>query len=354
MILYRYIAKTIVMTTLLVVLIVMGLAFFVTLLGELKDIGIGDYNFIQAVAHTVLRLPYNLYLFFPMLILVGGVMGLGMLSSSRELIVMRASGMSIKQIISAVLIAAGILIFFATFIGEYVAPQANFVADTHKDSAQNLGQAVATASGVWIHEGTNFLHIEKVIGLKHLEGVSRYEFNAQHELLASYYAKTLDYQDGQWQSRDVVKTNFLKNHTASQQIATGVWQLPLKPNLLNVGLLAPEDMSLRGLRVYAKHLSENKLQATQFQFEFWKRIFQPFTTLIMILLAIPFVFGAPRSTALGWRIALGVLIGFVFYILNALLGQFSVVYQVSPFIAALLPTLLFAAVGWGLLRRVNH
>lgn len=342
----RYVAKTILGTTLLVTVVVMGLAFFFGLLGELKEIGIGDYNFMEALFHTFLHLPYILYQFFPMLILVGGVMGLGMLSANRELIVMRASGISVIQIIKAVMMAALILLFFATLVGEYIAPRANFIATTRKDSQKNFGQAVATASGVWLHEGNNFLHIDKVLGLKHLEGVTRYEFNSFHQLLAAYYAKKLDYENKVWQLHDVVKTTFSRDRTVSEHTILGTWNLVLNPNLLNVGLISPEDMSLIDLHRYTQHLIENKSQATSFQFAFWKRIFQPLTTLVMILLAIPFVFAAPRSVTMSWRIVTGVMVGFVFYILNALLGQFSVVFQISPFISALMPLLLFAGMGY--------
>ncbi len=352
-IIQRYIANTLLITTFFVVVIVIGLAFFVGLLGELKDIGVGDYNFTQAVIHTFLRLPYVIYQFFPMLVLVGGMMGLGTLATNRELIVIRTSGVSILKIMGAVIMASVVLIVLATILGELIAPQANFLADKRKDSAENFGQAVATASGVWVHEGNNFLHIEKVLGVEHLEGVTRYEFNAQHQLISAYYAKFLDYQQGRWLLRDVVKTSFLQDKTVSEKMAALTWNISLKPNLLNVGLIEPQEMSLPVLYKYSRHLVENKSQATRFQFELWKRILQPLMTLVMILLAIPFVFGSPRSVTMGWRILLGVIVGFVFYIMNALLGQFSVVFQISPFVSALLPTLVFAVLGGGLLLRVR-
>src|SRR5206468_3601016 len=145
---------------------------------------------------------------------------------------------------------------------------ADFLADKRKDSAQNGGQAVATASGVWIHEGNNFLHIDKVNGLEHLEGVTRYEFNAQHQLLAAYFAKNVDYLHGAWQLRDMVKTVFLNDRTHSQQLTKSTWHFVLSPNLLNVGLIAPEDMSLSSLAKYSQHLVDNKSQASVFQFVF--------------------------------------------------------------------------------------
>lgn len=352
-ILNRYIAKTVIVASVSVIFAVLGLCFFIGLLNELRDIGTGDYGFMQAVGHVFLKLPHDLYQFFPMLVLLGGVLGLGILSSHHELIVMRASGVSVRKVVGAVLFAAILLIVFATLIGECIAPRAIFLANTHKATAENNGQAVATISGVWIHEGNNFLHIDRVIGKNHLEGVKRYEFDSEHHLLAAYFAKSLDFQGGQWELHDLVKTSFEKDKTVSKNFVTGTWNLKLNPNLLNVGMVEPEELSLPKLADYSKHLVENGLQANRFQFEFWKRIFQPLTTLVMILLAVPFVFGAPRSVTMGWRILFAVIIGFLFYILNAFLGQFSVVFQVSPLIAALIPTLVFACAGYVFMLKVN-
>lgn len=352
-ILHRYIAKVIMQASAMVIFAVLALSFIIDLLAELRDIGTGDYGLLQAVLHVILKIPHDLYQFFPMLVLLGGVLGLGILSSHRELIVMRASGVSIQRIVGAIISAAFVLIVIATIIGECIAPRALDLAIKYKENAENSGQAVATASGVWIHEGNNFLHIQRVMGHRHLEGVKRYEFDAEHRLLTAYFVKAMDFKQGQWQLTQMVKTTFGKDQTHSEQFATGTWDLALNPNLLNVGMVKPEQLSLLSLVKYVKHLVKNNLQANRFQFEFWKRTFQPLTTLVMILLAVPFVFAGPRSATMGWRILFGVIIGFSFYILNAFLGQFSVVFQVSPWIAALLPTVLFALIGYLFMLRTR-
>ena len=69
---------------------------------------------------------------------------------------------------------------------------------------------------------------------------------------------------------------------------------------------------------------------------------QPLATLVMIGLAVPFIFGSLRTVTMGLRILIGVIIGFSFYTLNEFLGPFSLVYQVSPFWAAAMPVILFA------------
>ena len=354
-ILPRYIAKTVILSTLLVMLVVMGIAYFINLLGELRDIGVGDYGFLQAALHALLELPYNVYAFFPMLVLLGGLLGLSMLASHQELIVMRISGISIYQITYAVFAAAIVLIIMGIIIGEVIAPRTHHLADIHKSTLQRGGQAVVTATGLWVHEGNNFIHIDRVMAHQHLEGVTRYEFNAEHKLLAAYYAKTVDYQNGHWQLQDFTKTTFAPlDHTNSQHLTRTTWDLALTPNILSMGLIEPEEMPLNKLLEFNRHLVKNGLQATEFQFSFWKRIFTPFTILVMLLLAIPFVFTAPRSINVSKKMILGVIVGFAFYMLDSLLGQLSIVYQLSPWFAALLPIALLGGIGYYLINKVKN
>jgi lipopolysaccharide export system permease protein len=119
-------------------------------------------------------------------------------------------------------------------------------------------------------------------------------------------------------------------------------------------VVEPESMSLQKLNEYSRSLEKNHVQAGAFQLEFWQRIFQPLAILTMILLAIPFVFTAPRSLNVGRRILLAIIVGFIFYLTEELLGQFSIVFQFPPIIAALLPILLFAGAGYILMVKITR
>jgi lipopolysaccharide export system permease protein len=311
----------------------------------LHSIGEGEYGLLQVVIHELFMLPHDIYQFFPMLVLLGGVLGLGALVSSYELMVMRAAGVSIQRIITAVVLAALLLIVIATLMGELIAPRANFIAEKQKSIAQTVGQTIVTNSGIWVHEGNDFIHIERVIGRHQLQGVTRYEFDDNHRMLATYFAKSLDFNKGQWFARDLNKTVVGQDKTESQHQDMAEWNLKLTPSLLSVGMIEADSMSLPKLNQYANYLVENRLESSAFQLAFWQRIFQPLTTLVMILLAIPFVFVAPRATTMGKRILLAVVLSFIFYVLNAFFGEFSIVYRFPPMMAALLPTLLFIVGG---------
>lgn len=350
-ILQHYIARTVIIATLLAAVVIASVLFLLAIVGQLKSIGQGDYGLIQALLYVLMQLPNDLYQFAPMLILLGSIMGLSMLSNHKELAVMRASGFSITQIIISVFIGAILLIIVMTGLGEGFGPALSSKAEIQKQNAENAGQAVVTASGIWLHLENNFIHVNQVVDHQRLEGVTRYEFDDKHRLQVAYYAKSLTAKDNVWTMNDVVKTSFYNDRTHSQTLEQVPWNLKFNSNLLNVSIADPSQMPLPKLKKFSKYLVKNGLQATPYQYDFWRRVMQPFASLVMIFLAIPFVLGTFRS-ALSLRIVLGILVGFAFFIFNEMLGQICVVYQVPTFLAASLPPLLFVLIGVLLSKRM--
>lgn len=345
-ILERYIAKTLFISTALTTVVITSILLLILLLGEAKSMGDGDYTLIKAIIYVLLRIPSELYHFSSMLILLGSIISLSILSTHRELAVMRVSGFSVPKIIRSVLSAALLLILLISAGGEFIGPKLSYKAEVDKENARNEGQAVVTSRGVWMHVRNDFIHINHVVGRQLLEGVTRYSFDDKHRLQAAYYAKTLAYKHNQWKMFDGVKTLFFRERTTSEAFAEENWNLAFNANLLSIGLVEPSQMSLPKLAKFARYLKKNGLQATEYQYEYWQRIFQPLASLIMIFLAIPFVLGTLKTTTLGLRIVAGVVVGFSFYLLNAFLGQLCIVYQIAPLIAALLPLILFTLIGF--------
>jgi lipopolysaccharide export system permease protein len=333
-------------------LIATGVLFLMTLLSELKNIGEGDYGFSEAIIYVLMRMPAEVYQFAPMLILLGCIAGLSILSTYRELAVMRSSGFSIRQIISSVLGAAFFLTIVIGFVGEGLAPKLSHTAEISKENEKNAGQAVVTGTGVWLHVDNNFIHVEQVVGQQLLEGVTRYQFDDKHHLEVAYYAKSLTYQNNQWFMNDGVKTTFYKDRTRSQSFQQGKWDLKFNSNLLNIGLVDPAQMSLPKLAKFANYLEQNGLRASEYRYEFWQRVLQPLAALIMVFLAIPFVLGTLNVSTLGFRMLIGIMMGFAFFISNAFLGQICIVYQIPALLAAFLPLALFALLGIFLSRRL--
>jgi len=339
----------------LITLIVTSVLVLISLLTEAKVLGEGDYGFGASFIYVLMHLPIDLYHFSPLLILLGSVIGLSILTSHRELAVMRSSGFSIGQIIQSVLFAALLLIVLLGLMGEWLGPGLSYRAEIQKENAKHPGEAVVTSSGIWFHIENNFIHVQHVMNRQLMKGVTRYQFDDTQHLLAAYYAETLANKNNVWQLNNVVKTSFYDQRTKNQVMASLPLDLKLNSNLLNVGLVDPNEMSLSKLAKFSHYLEQNGLQAREYRYSFWQRVFQPLASLVMIFLAIPFVLSAFSTSSLGFRVMMGVMVGFAFFILNAALGQLSVVYQLPTVVAALLPPLLFALLAVflskGLIRR---
>jgi lipopolysaccharide export system permease protein len=82
-------------------------------------------------------------------------------------------------------------------------------------------------------------------------------------------------------------------------------------------------------------------------------VVSPLTIAVMIVLAIPFVFGSLRDAGMGKRIVIGFMLGLGFYLFNTLSGQIGLVYNIPPIVSALLPTLVVMAASIFMLMRTR-
>lgn len=335
-----YITRTVIGSILLVLIVFFGLILFLNLIGERGQIGSGNYHFPQAVHYVFFTLPLFLYQFFPPVVLIGVLLGLGSLASHSELVIMRTSTMSLLRIATTVLLAALAIITVFTLLGETVVPAMTRYANDVKDLQRNNGRLVTTVAGVWLHEDNTFFHILRIASADRVYGVSRFQFDQQHRLETASYADSGTLKDSQWVFNNV-STSIINHHSITQKKQRQViWPLKFSPHQFETS--DPATLNLLALHQRIEYGKSNGINIQHYEFSFWKRIFQPLTTLVMVLVAIPFIFGPLRSVSIGLRLLSGVIVGLNFYILNQLLTSFGMVYQLSPiFTALLLPGLFF-------------
>lgn len=349
----KYIISTILKTTFVVLLIAIAVDVFVELANEMGSSGDGDYNISRVLLYVPMIVPGDIYSFFPMIGLLGALIGLGSLSNSSELMIMRAAGMSVSRIMMAVFAAALIICVAMTLVGEVAAPKLFHQAKLYKQQAVSGSQAIETQHGVWMHVGNDFLNIKTVIDRDELAGVTRYEFNDEHQLIGEAYAEQIDYINEHWQARNVQSTTLKSDAIDSGLYPEQTWDLKLHPEALAFGFDDPTQMSMLKLLEFVEYRDSVGLPTSQYALAFWQRLFQPIAMLVMVLLAVPCVFGMARSGSMGFRVLIGVVVGMGFYLLDQLIGQFSIVYQLPIWLGALIPVSLFFLFGLWLLRRVK-
>ncbi|MNO81525.1 Lipopolysaccharide export system permease protein LptG [compost metagenome] len=287
--------------------------------------------------------------------LIGCLVGLGSLASSSELTIMRAAGVSLSQIVWAVMKPMLVLMFAGILVGEYIVPWTETMAQSGRALAQSGEGAQSAKRGLWHRQGDEFIHINAVQPNGVLYGVTRYQFDAQHNLQSASFAKRATFQDKHWLLEDVTTTMLYPDQKRSevQARATEEWDVQLSPQLLNTVVMEPEALSISGLWQYIHYLADQGLSTNRYWLAFWTKVLQPLVTAALVLMAISFIFGPLRSVTLGQRIFTGVLVGFIFRIAQDLLGPASQVFNFPPLLAVLVPAGICALAGAWLLRRAG-
>ena len=349
----RYIGVTVAGSTLIVLFVLLALFSFGAFVAELDAVGKGDYTLVTAAQYVLLTLPRLAYELFPVVALLGSVIGLGMLASNNELLVMRTAGVSVGRITYSVMKVGLLWMVVAVILGEFVAPVTDRYAKTMHSAALSERFAMTSQNGLWARDGQTFIHIRDVLADGLVGGVTVYEFDDRQRLQDVTQASTGQFAKGRWLLKQVARSRIDPAGVETQHLKQMEWQSLLTPDMIEVVEVKPDSLSLKGLLDYIAYLRDNGLSAEHYQLAFWNKLVLPVTTAVMVFLSIPFIFGPLRSVGIGQRIFVGTLVGIGFYLLGQLFGYAGLLYKLPSVVSAALPTALFFMLAVLLVRRVR-
>lgn len=350
-ILTRYVVRAVVAGALLVLAVLVGLDAMFALVGELESMGEGDYGLYPALTYIALTLPDRVYTLFPAAVAIGGVLGLGTLAANAELTVMRAAGISIGRIVGMVMQGGVLLLLFIVFVGEVVAPPAQHRAERLRATAIAGQGNVHAERGLWVRDGQRFISVGEILPGYVLRDVEVYEFS-DRRLARALRAERARFVDGRWQVHEIRSTRLQGDTLTTERVEQSTWDRLVRPELFELLAVQPSSLPIWRLDGYVEYLERNRLDAARFQLAFWQKIATPLSTLVMLLLSLPVIFGPLRSAGVGQRIFLGSLIGVGYFLASELFAHIGIVYGLAAPVAALAPVILFSAVGVHALRRI--
>lgn len=351
-----HIRNSVLLSMIVVASLTFSLDFIFTLTDELGR-GAKDYTAMNALVYTLRIMPTGIYEMLPFTALGGALIGLGILASNNELVVIQAAGVSSWRIVWSVMKPTIGIMILSLILGEYVAPRLQQTAQSELALIRSGGQGVSSFFGEWRKIGNEFIHINVILpGGTELRGITRYELDERRHLRTSSFANSAFYREnsqGQyWQLQDVRETVFGENSTVVNEYQMLDWHIDLSPELLSVLLVEPERQSISGLYRFAEYFRNEGLESDSYFLAFWKKLLQPLATASLVLVAISFVFGPLRSVTMGARVFIAIGIGLLFTIAQRILGPASLLYGFSPLIAVVIPIAVCLAAGIILLRRV--
>lgn len=351
-ILDRHIARSVLGGTMVALFALVAIDVFFAFFNEINRLGRDGYGLVHAVGYMVLTVPRRMYEFFPTAVLLGALLSLGAIAASSELIAMRAAGVSIGQIARSALKAGFVIMLVAFAIGEFVAPVAEDKAQALRSVASGKSVLVR-GGGLWARDGNRYVRVGAIRPDQRLLDVEVYEVGEGHRLIAATRAKSAVWEDGEWVLGDVRRSRFTEAGVMVDTVGEEHWPALVTPEMFDVLAVEPHRMSAWSLSKYVLYLRENALDAAPYELAFWTRFTTPLSSLVMLLLALPFVFGSLRTGGAGQRLFVGILIGLGFHIMSQTLNHIGLVYGLSPLASAFAPLLIFLALSLVALGRLR-
>jgi len=343
-ILSGYLMRTILASTLLVLMVLLALATLFEFIGEL-DNKMGDYGIPQALTYSVLRLPQLAFQMLPMATLIGALLGLGGLASNSELVVMRSAGLSVGKLAGMVATTGVVIMVFTALIGEFIGPPLDYFARTMRNEARFQQDERNSGNPAWVKDGQVILNLERVNSEFEFGGIYMFRFNEDNSLRSVARAENSGIDDSdKWILENLRETRFRDDGVQVVESSRAVESFDLSGDMLGITLVKPVSLSAKGLLSYIRYLKKNNLSSGRYETELWSRISTTVTIVIMPVLALAFVFGSLRVSGSGGRIMIGVLIGLGYYLSSEMIANSGQVYDLNPALVTWLPSLLLLAV----------
>lgn len=352
----RYIASSVLSACLAVLVVIMGLDIIFTLLDELDRLK-NDYGLGQLINYLLLRLPGRIYLFLPIAILVGVLVGLGNLAGTSELTVMRAAGVSIPRLVLHACKPVFYLLLLAMLASEFVLPRLDQFASTYRWEKLNAKQQtnLFTSRDLWLKEDNKIYSVNLARNDGQLLGIKVFELNADWSLksVLSAAKATFNAAEASWELQQAQQVTYAPTQLVAENHTRLKIDLPIQPEFIALQAFAAADLPPSSLAKYAIYLSSNGQPSGSYWLEFWKKILLPLTVFSVVILGASFTFGPLRSVPAATRVFHGLIIALGVKFAQDLLGPTTLLWGVNPILAVLIPALSCTAVGFWFIYKAS-
>ncbi len=306
---------------------------------------------LALLRYAGLRLPELVSFLLPFSVLIASLLALARLAQHNEVLAMKSMGMSYYKLLVRFAPAAFSVALLHLAFADQIAPSASraladwYAASTKLREPQDA--ADQSASGLWMRSGLTVVRVGAVLDKgSQLRGVTLFVRDKDGNLVGRITADRALHSDGAWRLLNVERLS-LADRPGGELVRTAEmpWETDLTPKHLHVLTTPPGSLSIRELLAF---LSDAGLgNHPDYWYKTWlhKRIAVPVASFLMILLAAPVAQGMQRHGGMGAGIAVGVALGFLYFVVDGLGLALGEAGAIPPALAAWTAPLLFASIG---------
>jgi len=338
----------------LVMAVLLSVFSLMAFVNELDSVGRGTYALGDAFLNVLLTVPSRMIELAPVTAILGSIIGLGELASSHELIAMQALGTSPLRIGWSVTVTGILLMLVVVGVQEWVAPSTDRLAYTRRIHAISNPEALHTKQGFWSRDGRQFIRVHQVLPGRILSDVEIYEFDDHDRLRLVTWAQRADPKDShRWVLLNVVQQMTEAERVVTKRLASLPWAGSLTPAQVELLVLPVEILSRSTLGQYIAFLKKTGQDTERLEIRLWQQLTMPLSTLMMVLVAIPFVLGPLQTATAGKRILHGSLVGAAFHLSSLSVAHLGAILHLNAALTVLSPLAVLGGVTVWVYRRVQ-
>lgn len=300
--------------------------------------GLGRYGW--------LRLPLIASRLIPFCVLIAALITLIGLGRHHELVVMMGAGVSQFKLILAFLPPVLVIAAAHFWIDDRATPASIKALETWGIAGYSYAPSSASGDGavMWVRAGNDVIRLRRdSIGANRLGALSIFRRDNRGNLIERLDAASAVNNYGVWTLHDV--TRFDVELNSLSKIAELAWPGDLRPSQIATLSSHPRALSLSSVWRFVR--SPGFGSRPLYVYKTWlnRKLAVPFASLLMILLAVPLTQRFQRHGGGGSTLAIGIAIGFCFFVFDGFTLAVGEAGLLPPVIAAWAPTLAFGAVG---------
>lgn len=291
-------------------------------------------------------------------VLMATLLTLGLFSRNSEIIAMRGGGVSLFRISSPMLLLGLLVSGMLLVNAELVVPRTYERMDRVErvDIKKQSTNAVFKRNNIWFRSETMILQAQLFDpSARTLQGVVIWILDRSMSPLGRIDAEAAVFSDGRWILHKAVKKDFTGGSGfASQVLPVMAIDLNLRVDDLKVLGRDADNLSYQRLREYADNLQSGGYKAYRYLTLMHNKFSAPFAAFVMVVLGIPFALRNSRSGGIALGIGASIGIGFVYFVVNAVLLSYGRSGILPPIVAAWGTNILFMMGGVWLAMTVKN
>ncbi|MGA2775696.1 MAG: LptF/LptG family permease [Candidatus Omnitrophota bacterium] len=362
-ILDRYILKSTLSIFVTCVFIFLFLYVVIDLLTNLEDLIKMHIHFNVLAKYYLLNLPFMFVKVAPFACLLSTLYTFSRLNHNNEIIAMRSSGLSVLHI-SKTLLMLGLLVSLLVFwLNGRIMPQALAQAQRIKSQFEEVRkpkekkQEILNNLCMYGLRNRLFFINKFYTATNTMQGIIILEHDEHQNLIKKVVANRGIYQDGLWKFSQSITYNFDANGQIINEpiyMEEEIMSIPETPRDFISQRQHLEQMTIKDLDDYIWKLSRSGATTVvrNLKIDLYQKYTAPFTSLIIIILGIPFSLIMRRRAAGLSSIGISIMVGFLYYILDAVCITFGKGGLLPPLAAASLSHVIALSVGIYMIRSI--